>query len=489
MSGMDAVRARYEAAGQGHVFAFFDSLDPAAQQRLLAAAAAVEVDRAARIFAKATAPAAASASAAADVAPLPPTAVDSTISADPARVRAWRAEGLRLIAAGKVAVILLAGGQGTRLGSSDPKGCYDIGLPSRKSLFQLQGERILRLQQLAAQHAGGKEVVIPWYVMTSGPTRAATEAFFVRKNFFGLKKENVIFFEQGVLPAFTPEGKIFLETKDTLAVAPDGNGGIYAALRSQGVIADLERRCIPYIHAYCVDNCLVKVADPVFIGYCVEKNADCGAKVVPKRYPEEPVGVICMRNGRHGVVEYSEIDPAMARALTPAGVPVYNAGNIANHFYTLDFLRRVEHFEKDLDYHIARKKIKHVDLATGNLVSPSSPNGIKLELFIFDVMPFAERMAVLEVARADEFSPLKNAPGAKDGDSPETSRADIMAQHVRFVEAAGGKVAPTQGSTAPVFEISPLVSYDGEGLEALQGVVVPTPKLISSAADLHALTH
>ncbi|KAJ3372793.1 UDP-N-acetylglucosamine pyrophosphorylase [Kappamyces sp. JEL0680] len=436
---MEALRAKLAAHNQGHLLDFYPTLSESEQAELLSNVSAIDVERVNGIFKTAMAAKPTST----NVAPLPPAAQDSTITASPDKLAAWRNEGLTLIGKGKVAVILLAGGQGTRLGSSDPKGCYDIKLPSGKSLFQLQGERILRLQQ-------------------------------------------VFFFNQGVLPAFTPEGKIFLESKTCPAFSPDGNGGIYAALRSEGVIADLEKRGIPYVHAYCVDNCLVKVADPVFIGYCVEKNADCGCKAVPKTKPSEAVGVICLRDGKPSVVEYSEIDQSLSEARDSAGNLVYNAANIANHFYTTEFLKRIKDFEAKLEYHIARKKIKHVD-PSGAEIKPTANNGIKLELFIFDVLPFAERFAVLETARKDEFSPLKNAPGSKDGDSPDTSRADIMAQHVRFVEAIGGKVAEGPGGTAPVFEISPLVSYDGEGLEKLTGHTIPTPKLISSAADIAAL--
>lgn len=239
---------------------------------------------------------------------------------------------------------------------------------------------------------------------------------------------------------------------------------------------------IKYIHAYGVDNCLVKVADPVFVGYCLEKNADCGAKSVPKTKPNESVGVICNRDGKPAVVEYSEIDTKLSEMKTPSGSLVYRAANIANHFYTLEFLKKIKEFEPKLQYHIANKKIKHID-NEGKEVKPTSNNGIKLELFIFDVLPFTERFAVLEVERKKEFSPLKNAPGSKDGDSPDTSRADIMAQHVDYVLKAGGKVVGDKS----VFEISPLVTYAGEGLEKLNGVTIEAPKLISSQADLEAL--
>ncbi|KAJ3319911.1 UDP-N-acetylglucosamine pyrophosphorylase [Boothiomyces sp. JEL0866] len=468
MSSFEQVKQKLSEHGQGHLLDFYDSLDTEKKQALINNVKDLNLARINQIFKTATSAKPTSK----NVSPLPKDAFDSTLY-DAQKTKSWYDKGLSLIAQNKVAVILLAGGQGTRLGSSDPKGCYNIQLPSGKSLFQLQGERILKVQQLA-QKLTAEKVVIPWYVMTSGPTRAATEAFFISKNYFGLDKSNVFFFNQGVLPAFTFEGKIFLESKESPAFSPDGNGGIYAALKSEGVIADLEKRNIPYIHAYCVDNCLVKVPDPVFIGYCVAKNADCGAKSIPKKNPDEAVGVICLRDGKPSVVEYSEIDPEMSRSRDASGALIYNAANIANHFYTTEFLKKIEKFEHLLEYHIAKKKIKHIN-AEGVEIKPESSNGIKLELFIFDVFPFTERFAVLECARKDEFSPLKNAPGSNDGDSPDTSRADIMAQHVRFVEAAGGKVVSEDGS-APVFEISPLVSFAGEGLEAVKGKTYKSPK-------------
>ncbi|ORY39696.1 nucleotide-diphospho-sugar transferase [Neocallimastix californiae] len=475
MATFESVKAKLEANDQGHLLTFYDSLSDDDKVKLLNQLDNLDVERANRIFKKANSGSAVP--EASQLEPLPKDCFKSTIGQSEEQIKEWREIGLKAIAEGTVAVILMAGGQGTRLGSSAPKGCYDINLPSKKSLFQLQGERIRRLQVIAEQYRAPEntnEVIIPWYVMTSGPTRPATEAFFAKHRYFGLKKENVIFFEQGTLPAFTNEGKIFLESKSSVSVAPDGNGGIYAALRKEG-----------HIHAYCVDNCLCRVADPIFLGYSIASKADCGVKVIPKTQPEEPVGVVCLRNKKFNVVEYSEIDKALSEQRDEDGKLSFRAANIANHYYTTEFLKSVESFESELDYHIAKKKIKHVTIPEGEFVAPTSSNGMKMELFVFDVFPFVKNMAVLEVDRKDEFSPLKNAPGT-GVDCPETSRADILKQYVRFVEAAGGKVVKgeTDTSDVPSLEISPLVTYAGEGLEELKDKTITTPLIINNDIDL-----
>ncbi|KAG0346232.1 UDP-N-acetylglucosamine pyrophosphorylase [Podila humilis] len=486
-----ALRDRYQAAGQAHTLLYLDDLAPQEKAQLVAQLQSLNVERVNRIYKKATTcPSPMLTSQANVLAPLPEECFDSILEASKDKTQEWQTIGLNQIAQNKVAVILLAGGQGTRLGSSAPKGCYDISLPSNKSLFQIQAERILKLQQLAQQQPGAaSRVIIPWYVMTSGPTRPATVAYFQENDYFGLSSENIVFFEQGTLPCLTFDGKIMMESKSQVAVAPDGNGGVYAALRGTGVLDNMAERKIEYLHAYCVDNCLVRVADPVFIGYCIQKNADCGAKVVRKNAPDEPVGVVCLRNSAFNVVEYSEIDEEIAHATNPKnGQLSFGAGNIANHFYTLDFLNRVESFESDLEYHIARKKIKSLDLQTGEVVAPKQVNGMKLEMFVFDVFPFTERMAVFEVDRSDEFSPLKNAPGS-DQDCPETSRCDILQQHVRFIEAAGGKVVVGENDLqikgAPTLELSPMVTYSGEGLaEIVAGKSIRTPATINTLEEL-----
>lgn len=294
----------------------------------------------------------------------------------------------------------------------------------------------------------------------------------------------------GTLPCLTMDGKVLLETKSRVAVAPDGNGGLYAALRSplsstdktRTVLSDLDARKVLYVHAYCVDNCLVRVADPVFVGYGISKQADCAAKVVPKAHPDEAVGVVARRGTKYSVVEYSEISAAQAAARDDAtGELLFRAGNIANHFYSTAFLRGVAAFEEDLAFHIARKKIPHVELPSGASVKPSTPNGMKLEMFVFDVFPYTERFAVLEVAREDEFSPLKNAPGT-GADDRDTSRRDLLAQHRRFLEAAGATL-----DDGVEIELSPLVTYAGEGLVSVKGKTFTRMGVVSSVEELEVL--
>lgn len=412
--------------------------------------------------------------------PLPESSTASLISSSESEINAWYDSGLQQIGAGTVAVVLMAGGQGTRLGSSDPKGCYDVGLPSHKSLFQLQAERILKAQELGAKAAGKptSEVVIPWYVMTSGPTRKPTEAYFAQHGYFGLHPSNVTFFEQGVLPCISNDGKILLASKSQAAVAPDGNGGIYLALVLSGVLDDMKKRGIQHIHAYCVDNSLVRVADPTFIGFSISKSASLATKVVRKRAANESVGLIISKDGKPDVVEYSEIDSSLAEAKDEQDPSIlkFRAANIVNHYYSLEFLDSIPSWVESLPHHVAKKKIPCIDLQSGEEVKPSSPNGVKLEQFVFDIFPRIplDKFACLEVRREEEFSPLKNAPGAGE-DCPETSRADVLAQGKRWLEKAGAVVVEEKEGGV---EVSPLVSYGGEGLEGFKGREVRTTAVL-----------
>ena len=273
-----------------------------------------------------------------------------------------------------------------------------------------------------------------------------------------------------------------------MAVAPDGNGGLYAALRrpfspssDRTVLSDIKSNNIQFVHAYCVDNCLVKVADPVFVGACIARHASAGAKVVRKHEPTESVGVLAKKGDAYAVVEYSELSKEKAAMRTEDGALAFWAANIVSHFWTTAFLETVEAMEAKMPFHIARKKIPTIDLETGETIKPDSPNGMKLEMFVFDVFPYTKSLCALEVLRSEEFSPLKNAPGSK-ADSPETSRRDILAQQRRWLIAAGAQVP--EGVEV---EVTPDVTYAGEGLDFVKGIQMKSGVLMSEK-DLASVT-
>ncbi|CAG7874560.1 hypothetical protein HID58_091065 [Brassica napus] len=377
----------------------------------------------------------------------------------------WWKMGLKAIYEGKLGVVLLSGGQGTRLGSSDPKGCYNIGLPSGKSLFQIQAERILCVQRLAAQamsEAGPtRPVAIQWYIMTSPFTHEPTQKFFETHKYFGLEPDQVTFFQQGTLPCITKDGKFIMETPFSLAKAPDGNGGVYAALKYSGLLEDMASRGIKYVDCYGVDNVLVRVADPTFLGYFIDKGAASAAKVVRKAYPQEKVGVF-VRRGKGGpltVVEYTELDESMASETNQqTGRLKFCWSNVCLHMFTLDFLNQVANgLEKDSIYHVAEKKIPSIN---------GSIEGVKLEQFIFDCFPYAPSTALFEVLREEEFAPVKNANGSSF-DTPESAKLLVLRLHTRWVIAAGGFLTHSVPLYATGVEVSPLCSYAGENLEAI----------------------
>jgi UDP-N-acetylglucosamine/UDP-N-acetylgalactosamine diphosphorylase len=474
----DEIRARYAAAGQDHVFHYMEELSVPERGELIKQLEGIELERLDSLL-KAARVETADESV---VEPFPHAVARST---DKDVVDSVRSKGIEAIRKGQVAALVLAGGQGTRLGYDGPKGMYDIGLPSGRTLFAMMAQRIKRLIQIARDSSSSDEcndtVALPFYIMTSPLNHAATVDYFKANDYFGLGQDSVFMFQQGMLPCMTEQGKIIMESRNKVAMAPDGNGGVYASLLQSGALAKMTSQGVKYLHVFSIDNALVNPADPVFIGYCLAQGADCGNKVVWKAHAHEKVGVVASKAGKACIVEYSEISTEMAERTDEKGRFVFGAANICNHFYTIDFIQdKILASITDL-YHIAHKKIPYYDKETRKTITPTDNNGIKLETFIFDVFPLCEKMAVMDVERSEEFAPVKNKPGSPS-DSPDTARAMISDLAKTRVKAAGGvltgqrkRVARTEevddddekSNGDNICEISPLISYSGEGLETL----------------------
>lgn len=365
-------------------------------------------------------------------------------------IEQYRNTGLQAIASNKVAVLVLCGGQATRLGADRPKGIFDLGLPEPYStLLAHQAAQILRLKELANKSASHSSSRLFWYVMVSKSTHAAVAEYLSKLDF---PQEDIVVFEQAEIPAFDFEGRLFRQVDGSVFTAPNGNGGIYEAL--QPLLPGMQARGIEYVHTYCVDNVLCRVGDPIFIGAAATKKADCMAKVVEKKTVDEKVGVCCLLNNKPAVVEYTELPEDLASQKENDKL-LFRAGSIANHVFSLDFLKRV--CALDLPYHIAQKKIPYID-QNNQLQKPDVVNGVKFERFIFDVFPYSQRFFVYEVERNDEFSPLKNADSAQV-DCPSTCRKDLVELHKRWLKNSNVDLNST-----PIHLISPTFSYDGEDI-------------------------
>eukprot|EP00922_Rhytidocystis_sp_ex-Travisia-forbesii_P039071 GHVS01058170.1.p1 GENE.GHVS01058170.1~~GHVS01058170.1.p1 ORF type:complete len:732 (+),score=170.52 GHVS01058170.1:80-2275(+) len=675
----DKLTSLFRAAGQEHVFQFYDTLPQTQQESLLKSlegfdpTAACEILKAAKqaLSANMTSNGGEVGERSSFCAPEELQWSDAAVGENaakcccsrsgaccvisrlcevPAVIRAqWRRHGLELIGGGKVAVVVMAGGQGTRLGFAGPKGCLPAGPLSGKTLFGIFCERIGRLKQISRQQqqdwesekcdpnnatspstttsAGGggsfcgRLSSLPLYVMTGEQNRLATESFFEENQFFGLPPADVMFFQQSMIPCFDNQGKFLLEEKYKLATNPNGNGGIFQALKDSGMLADMRTRGVEGVHVFGVDNLLCKTADPTFFGYCHSCNVEVGNKCVEKVNPAEKVGVFCSKmsnqpviiktttttqnetpqhngggyntrstveglsssapssgtttptppserstndsvissvatNNNSGVlsrllpccsgtsvmkssvyppaqqphrvpcvVEYSEIPESLLSERKPhnktitngdkgienslngtneggavghcsngvvlptetssgnnhdgqhhsngvvkesAGALVYGAANIANHYFSTAFITRLlESRSLNHMYHIAHKKIPHVNIATGETVTAaalSEPNGMKLELFVFDCFEVAERVVGLIVDRDEEFAPVKNPHGE---DSLDTATKKMSALHQKWLEQQGGAQIETRGGKVggAFVEIAGRVSYEGENMK------------------------
>jgi UDP-N-acetylglucosamine/UDP-N-acetylgalactosamine diphosphorylase len=441
----DELREVLARWNQEHLLAFWDRLDPPQRERLARQIRALDFAQLRALCGRRE--------AAADFRALaeragPPPAVRLDARRDAAVVADAVARGEKALRAGRVAALLVAGGQGTRLGFDRPKGMYPIGPVSGSTLFQIHVEKLV-----ARSRRYGRP--IPLCLMTSPATHAETVEFFAAHDRFGLAERDLRIFCQGTMPAVDEaSGRVLLAAPDELALSPDGHGGTLAALVHAGLLDELERRGIEHLFYFQVDNPLVDVAAPEFLGHHLAAGSEMTTQVVAKRDPLEKVGNVVEVDGRVLVIEYSDLpdDVAIARSRE------IWAGSIGIHAIEIGFLRRMAGMADALPFHVARKKVAHVDPSSKEFppprIEPAEPNAVKFERFIFDLIPYARGAIVVEIDRAEGFAPLKNASGAA-ADTPETARDAMIARHRRWLEAAGAEVAPG----VPV-EIAPLWALD-----------------------------
>lgn len=423
---IETLRERFEACGQGHVFRFWDELPEAARKRLARQAARIDLE-----ILKSLHAAQASTPASDEIEPIAVVRLPES-GGDADRLRRAGQRGEELLSAGRIALLVVAGGQGSRLGFDGPKGCYPIGPVSERSLFALQAQRIRRLRRRFSD-------ALPWYVMTSATTDAATRQFFAENDHFGLPTHDVLFFQQAMVPSLDFEGRLILEQPDRIFENPNGHGGSLTALLDSGALDDMERRGVETIFYYQVDNPMIRLADPTYLGLHAAESADMSCKVIRKLDPMEKMGVVARIAGRPGVIEYTELSDEIRHARDTSGEMVYWAGSIATHAFSVDFVRRVAGAADEwLPYHASAKKIPGVD-DSGRPVVPREPNGRKLERFVFDALTAARQTCIVEADRDIEYSPVKT-PDL--GESVVKARRNLSSLYRGWLAEAGLPLPP-----------------------------------------------
>ena len=452
-----SARERAEAAGQGHLFAHWETLDAAGRERLLAEVGEIDFELVSAL--------AALLRHESGHHPEPEDELGGGELAPPelfplqrgpeheARAAEAAARGAELLNAGQVGFLLVAGGQASRLGYDGPKGAFEIGPVSEWSLFELHARRIR-----AARERHG--AAAPWYVMTSRANHAATVAFFEQRAHFGLPPGDVFFFSQSMVPAVDLEGRILMSGPDAVFLAPNGHGGSLAAFASSGALADARRRGVRQLSYFQVDNPLARPADPLFLGLHELEGAGMSSKVVAKRDPDEKVGVLGQIGGRLGCIEYSDLSDELRHARDPGGELTWRAGNIAIHALRLDFVDELTRGRLELPWHVAQKEMQ-----VWGPEGATTVQGAKFETFVFDALGRSERSVTLEVERALEFSPVKNCEGS---DSPASCRRDLCRLFAGWVREAGHPLPEVRLQGEPAVEVDPLLAEDRESFLALE---------------------
>ncbi len=327
--------------------------------------------------------------------------------------------GIDAIRNGKVAAVLLAGGQGTRLGFEKPKGMYDIGVDRTLYIFECLVNNLMEVTKKC-----GAWVML--YVMTSPKTLTEIEEFFEEHNYFGYSKDHVKFFAQDMAPSVDFDGKVYMESKGIISMSPNGNGGWFSSMVRAGLLNEIKRKGIEWINVFAVDNVLQRIADPAFIGAVIQSGCQSGGKVVSKACPEEKVGVLCLEDGRPSIVEYYEMPDKLRNMREPDGQLTYNYGVILNYIFKVDKLEEIA--DAHMPIHVVKKKIPYMD-DNGNYVKPESDNGYKFETLVLDMIHMQDSCLSYEVDRNYEFAPVKNLEGA---DSVDTAREMLKANGVEL---------------------------------------------------------
>jgi UDP-N-acetylglucosamine/UDP-N-acetylgalactosamine diphosphorylase len=448
-------RQTLDAVGQAHVLKHYDSLDDGQRASLLSEIEGVDWPEVARLIET-------------HVKQKPRFELPSNLEPAPwypyeptpelaDRYQRADALGEKLVAEGKVAAFTVAGGQGSRLGWDGPKGTFP-GTPIRGlELFACFAEYLHKVQEKYG-------VAVPWYIMTSPINDADTRQFFEQQHYFGLDSGNIKIFPQAMMPAIDMQtNKVLLESPSSLALSPNGHGGSLKALWTRGAIADMKQRGVEQISYTQVDNPIVRMVDPRFLGLHALDEAQMSSKMLPKSFPKEKLGNFCTVDGKVTVIEYSNLPDELAEQTDASGALRFRAGSIALHAIRVDFVESLNGGDGfSLPFNRAEKKVAFYDEDQGETVTPESPNAVKLETFVFDALPKCDHSIVYETDRIDEFAPIKNADapgnsGKVETDSPASSKQIQTERAARWLEANGVKVARDPG--------------DGEGLGRVRAVI------------------
>ncbi|MFA6290409.1 MAG: UDPGP type 1 family protein [Victivallales bacterium] len=452
----DSLRVTLDKYGQGHLFKFFPEMNSRQHEKIHTQLREInwkELDSLIRDYVL-TAPKTA---VSPDISPATyfPASPENEDRKEKYRIALKR--GSELLRKGKVAALTVAGGQGTRLGYDGPKGTFAITPVKNKTLFQYFAEKIIRT---------GKKYGCPlhWFIMTGRANDSQTREFFQKNSFFGIQPSFVHFFTQGTMPAIGLDGKLLLESKESLSLSPNGHGGTLLALKLSGSIAQMRKLGIEHLSYFQVDNPLVSVADPLFIGLHFLEKSEMSGRMLAKTGPFEKLGNFCIIKDRLNIIEYSDMPKKLAEMREADGRLRFIAGSPAIHIISVDFVEKLtEGGRLSLPWHRAEKKVPCID-ADGNPVIPDKPNAVKLETFIFDALPLAEKTMILEAKREDEFSPVKNPDGV---DSAVSCRKMLVDKDVRRLEKAG-VIIPKKENGGPdcVVELSPLTFLDDDDVAA-----------------------